>query len=1231
MALCEVLSDALYFPSGGAAVSTAVNCVILRSLCDEPLKFKVKLTHPEDMQGKPSKGVIPARGTAQCDVSLRSDKQLGGMDPPPRILIQCEPEAAGSQLPPWKQKLPCVFSEPPASGKRYHYQMGGETFRKDTPESETACLSPASLSPVSSPAHAAATRSDAFSLLVNLKALRSAAHDLRGRYSVVLRRGSIEQRTRADCPAAPDGASVAFQQVLELRGCAPASRKFLSVAVLQDGQEVGGLKLVANDPEQIGVGDHPPETDLPVKRPGGEAGWTLGLSLRAAPGATPVSPASAPAHPSGSISSSAAAPSPVCGVPASPTRRAWVAPVAPVTAVPVSSGEMMSANPLETDLTLAHPPKDQNIQVLVRIRPVLEKHQESGQVAWKWEPNKLIDEEREYDFDHVIYPDKNNLEVWGVVGPRFVDAVTEGLNGTIFMYGQTGSGKTHTMFGNAEGPEMAAEPGLTPLLFHHLFKRIHELTTATKSFAVEASYFEIYNEELNCLLGKGKNLKVREKREKAGGGSMFVVPDLKVERVTSMEECTRLLERGAANKKMGHSNINEKSSRSHTIFHLMVHCTTEGTGKKVTTVSNLNFCDLAGSETISEKGDGTQRKETGHINLSLTYLKKVISELAKAEEMGSKGKAQAQHIGYRNSMLTKILKQSLGGNARTTVIVTISPAREYHQQSKSTLQFGQLARTIKNRARVNVDNEETNLKEQVARLEQLLRRKTAEMEQLLQMQDDYMALRKEYDALVQENESLRRGESRERAMSTRLGMPPPAAADGSGAVAGAQGGEEGASGKFVEALNHQLNEKAREILDLKLQHRRELMDKTRQLHDALAAKEAAEENANQEETALELMQKDDRLDQLVFQILSYLHYGTRVTRVEGKGELHRRLLYLVTVDGQQHLCVCPLNPETGKGDKEKCLEKLPVRDIKKVVMGQYGQTWGRADAKLQPRFDQSFSVHSKKKRVQFDVACETESDFEAWIQSLNHLTGTPAEWGDPLKISDMQEVERLDPDEKSLCINMHIIPMDYLHAKSQVLNKEGRFITLFDVRTLSCLDLYHSQKLFAFFMSKGWIGQRKIFYLDTEAISRTANVYEVEYENDDDECGSGTGTPQPPAAAYPQATGSYPAQATTSYSAQYNPTPVSAASSYQHPPPGMYYQQPPGASYYAQQQLPPGAAAPGTYPPPQGPPQGVPKSSVPPGPPGAYGHAPPAGGYGAAPHPAYQGSPAAPRGAYAVG
>jgi centromeric protein E len=384
-----------------------------------------------------------------------------------------------------------------------------------------------------------------------------------------------------------------------------------------------------------------------------------------------------------------------------------------------------------------------NVFVCVRVRPLL-KRIEGGELGWTiGSDNRSLIATNEagakFEFDRVIAPTDNNARVYELVAPRFIDGVADGINGTIFMYGQTASGKTHTMFGEAE------ETGITQLVVQAVFEKLgltlRERAAEGKSMKaiVQVAYFEVYNEELNDLLDVSKkNLVVRASKE--GGGFSA---DTVYRNVPDATTALAVLREGSENKKMGQSMLNDRSSRSHSIFRLRVKTQLElSDGKSRVTTAELNLVDLAGSESLSEKGDDTNKKETSHINLSLSYLKKVIGELAH----------QSSFVSYRNSVLTKILKQALGGNSRTTVICCITPAVEHFKDSRNTLAFGTTARAVILTARANTSDSGGGPMSAAAR--EHLRRLQAQMLGMKSAIEAYQAIEKDYDEVADENERL---------------------------------------------------------------------------------------------------------------------------------------------------------------------------------------------------------------------------------------------------------------------------------------------------------------------------------------------------------------------------------------------------------------------------------------------------------------------------------------------
>lgn len=477
---------------------------------------------------------------------------------------------------------------------------------------------------------------------------------------------------------------------------------------------------------------------------------------------------------------------------------------------------------------------DLGIYTTVRLRPLNSREiaedaalsspgsDSSHSNSWAFNDATIVDEEyangrRAYAFDRVFSPSSTNGEVYSQCAQRVVNMALLGFNGTVFAYGQTGSGKTYSMLGTGR------DPGIVPRAVHDVFKHIegkqqrsgNNNNTATE-FLVRVSYLEVYNEEINDLLqpvsrGKGRNLKILRDDPVKGA----VIEGLIEEIVVSREQVLEVIARGEANRHYGATNVHSGSSRSHTIFRMVIESKTvadtategegndspEGSMEGGVKASFLNLVDLAGSERQDSAGTSGERlREGGFINKSLSALALVISKLGeqakrdaryaerservslggaansesdaatsssnsvdgvdgdidasgdflsprKLKRSGSIGGASASSSGsatprvsltastpraynvraaaplstvksstalppaaaglqqdfvpYRNSKLTRLLRQSLGGNALTAVLFTITLARASKEESISTLKFGEACKTIRNRAVCN--------------------------------------------------------------------------------------------------------------------------------------------------------------------------------------------------------------------------------------------------------------------------------------------------------------------------------------------------------------------------------------------------------------------------------------------------------------------------------------------------------------------------------------------------
>ncbi|XP_067274304.1 kinesin-like protein KIF13B isoform X2 [Pseudorasbora parva] len=284
--------------------------------------------------------------------------------------------------------------------------------------------------------------------------------------------------------------------------------------------------------------------------------------------------------------------------------------------------------------------------------------------------------------------------VFQCLGESLLDSAFLGYNACIFAYGQTGSGKSYTMMGTSE------QPGLTPRLCSSLFERTVQEQREGESFTVEVSYMEIYNEKVRDLLDpKGSRQALRVREHNVLGP---YVDGLSRLAVASYKDIESLMSEGNKSRTVAATNMNEESSRSHAVFKIILTHTLRDlkTGTSGEKVSKLSLVDLAGSERADKTGAGGERlKEGSNINRSLTTLGLVISALA---EQGA-GKNKSKFVPYRDSVLTWLLKDSLGGNSRTAMVATISPAADNYDETLSTLRYADRAKRIVNHAVVNED------------------------------------------------------------------------------------------------------------------------------------------------------------------------------------------------------------------------------------------------------------------------------------------------------------------------------------------------------------------------------------------------------------------------------------------------------------------------------------------------------------------------------------------------
>uniref|UniRef100_A0A2K6MVP6 Kinesin family member 13A n=1 Tax=Rhinopithecus bieti TaxID=61621 RepID=A0A2K6MVP6_RHIBE len=398
------------------------------------------------------------------------------------------------------------------------------------------------------------------------------------------------------------------------------------------------------------------------------------------------------------------------------------------------------------------------VKVAVRVRPMNRRElelntkcvveMEGNQTVLHPPPANTKQGERKppkvFAFDYCFWSmDESNTTkyagqevVFKCLGEGILEKAFQGYNACIFAYGQTGSGKSFSMMGHAE------QLGLIPRLCCALFKRISLEQNESQTFKVEVSYMEIYNEKVRDLLdpkGNRQSLKVRE--HKVLGPYVDGLSQLAV---TSFEDIESLMSEGNKSRTVAATNMNEESSRSHAVFNIIITQTLYDlqSGNSGEKVSKVSLVDLAGSERVSKTGAAGERlKEGSNINKSLTTLGLVISSLADQ----AAGKGKNKFVPYRDSVLTWLLKDNLGGNSQTSMIATISPAADNYEETLSTLRYADRAKRIVNHAVVNEDpnakvirelrEEVEKLREQLSQAEAMkapeLKEKLEESEKLI--------------------------------------------------------------------------------------------------------------------------------------------------------------------------------------------------------------------------------------------------------------------------------------------------------------------------------------------------------------------------------------------------------------------------------------------------------------------------------------------------------------------
>ncbi|CAA6659175.1 unnamed protein product [Spirodela intermedia] len=364
---------------------------------------------------------------------------------------------------------------------------------------------------------------------------------------------------------------------------------------------------------------------------------------------------------------------------------------------------------------------DSSVKVVVRIRPA-HAHDKGGEkVTKKVSSDSLVVGGRSFSFHSVMGPESTQEDVFRLVGLPLVKNSMAGFNTSILSYGETGSGKTYTMWGPLsamlEESSIDTCQGIAPRIFHMLFQEIQKNQESAVdkqlSFQTRCSFLEIYNDQINDLLDTSqRNLQIRDDTKNG-----FYVENLTEEYVTTVQDVTQIIVKGLSSRRVGATSVNSKSSRSHIVLTCVIESWCQGTSTKSLSsskISRISLVDLAGSDRNKlNEADRQNTKEGRKVHKSLSSLGKLVNILAEASHSG---KCQDIQIPYTDSCLTNLMRESLGGNAKTAFICTVSPICE--NGTLRTLRFAQQAKCIQNKPAVNEITEDyvNDLSDQIRHL-----------------------------------------------------------------------------------------------------------------------------------------------------------------------------------------------------------------------------------------------------------------------------------------------------------------------------------------------------------------------------------------------------------------------------------------------------------------------------------------------------------------------------------
>ncbi|XP_019460525.1 PREDICTED: kinesin-like protein KIN-12F isoform X3 [Lupinus angustifolius] len=347
---------------------------------------------------------------------------------------------------------------------------------------------------------------------------------------------------------------------------------------------------------------------------------------------------------------------------------------------------------------------DPSVKVVVRIRPSNTGEREGNQTVKKVSSGTLCVGDRQFTFDSVFDSNSNQEDIFQTVGVPLVKNAIAGYNTSVLSYGQSGSGKTYTMWGPPsamfEEPSLQSHKGVVPRIFQMLFSELEREQQMSEgkqfNYQCRCCFLEIYNEQIGDLLDPTqRNLEMKD-----GSKHALCIDNLTEEYVTSYDDVTQILIKGLSSRKVGATTLNSKSSRSHIIFTFVIESWCKGissSGFSSSKTSRINLIDLAGLDRNKVDDAGRQHlRENINVKKSLSQLGHLVDTLTKKTQSG-----KAEQIPNGNSCLAHLLQESLGGNAKLSVICSISPDNKNNGESLHTLRFGQRVRSIRNEPVIN--------------------------------------------------------------------------------------------------------------------------------------------------------------------------------------------------------------------------------------------------------------------------------------------------------------------------------------------------------------------------------------------------------------------------------------------------------------------------------------------------------------------------------------------------